>query len=458
MRSASAQNFWEKAVRAFAWRVNFAVWLERAAPGFFGLGVTAGFAAYALRRMRVEDPLMGRGWWVGVGIGFLAVGIAGWWRGRERFFRVVDARGWLEYQLGLNSRLSAAAAGVADWPPIQSVPATVSWRSSGIFAGLAVSIGLVLAGWWLPVPGVAPVDYARAVEKSPALAQAEAWLEQLAEQAVARPADVAQLSEQAHGLGEHTPEERYSHSGLEAADTLRTQTAEAIRGLGANLETAAAALEPFERAVGTRSEAEQGAVVARLGEALRGLQEGPLAAGEALQAKLGEAAAAAGKRSLSPEQAAQLKQQLARAGRAATGVLGAEGQGASVATADPDAPVRFGPGGQGAGVGAGPGSGEGDGLGSGGVQRGPGHAPLWFRDEASTALPGKNEAVGGDDFGRAALGELLAMERGEHEFSPKQAGAPSAAGAVAAPAQGGDVVWVERLTPGERAALKDFFK
>ncbi|MCX6937259.1 MAG: hypothetical protein NTU80_05080 [Verrucomicrobia bacterium] len=434
--------------------MNFAVWLERAAPGFFWLGVTAGFAAYALRRMRVEADGSAPGWWLGVGLGVLAVGLGGWWRGRGRFFRVVDARGWLEYRLGLHSRLSAAAAGVADWPPVQAVPTTVSWRAPGTFAWLGAAGGLALAGWLMPVPGAAGLEYARAVEKSPALAEAEAWLEQLAEQAVARPEDVAKMSEQANGLGERTPEERYSHSGLEAADTLRTQTAEAIRGLGANLEAAAAALEPFERAGGTRNDAEQGAVVARLGEALRGLQEGPLAAGEALQAKLGEAAAAAGKRSLSPEQAAQLKQQLARAGRAATGVLGAQGQGASVATADPDAPVRFGPGGKGAGAG----SGEGDEVGSGGVQRGPGHAPLWFRDEASTASPGKNEAVGGDDFGRAALGELLAMERGEHEFSPRQTGAPSAAGAVAAPAQGGDVVWVERLTPGERAALKDFFK
>ncbi len=454
MRSASAQFFWEKAIRAFAWRVNFAVWLERAAPAFFGLGVGAGFAAYMLRRLRIDSDGVAAGWWLGLGLGLLGVGFLGWWRARGQFFRFEDARGWLEFRLGLDSRLSAAAAGVSEWPERQVVPATVVWRSPATVAWLGAAGVLVLAGCWLPVPGPSPFAYARATEKAPALSQAEEWLEQLAEQAVARPEDVAQLSEQAQGLGERTPEERYSHSGLEAADTLRSQTAEAIRGLGANLQEAAAALEPLERAGGTRSEAEQAAVVARLGEALRGLQEGPLAAREELQAKLGAAAAAAGKRSLSPEQATQLKQQLARAGKAATGVLGAEGQGASVATADPNAPVRFGPGGQGSG----PGSGEGEGPGSGGVGRGPGHAPLWFRDEASSALPGKNEAVGGDDYSRAALGELLAMERGEHEFTPQQTVAPTAAGAVAAPALGGDVVWVERLTPSERAALKDFSK
>jgi hypothetical protein len=33
-----------------------------------------------------------------------------------------------------------------------------------------------------------------------------------------------------------------------------------------------------------------------------------------------------------------------------------------------------------------------------------------------------------------------------------------AAGAVAEPGKGGEVVWVDRLTPKERAALKEFFK
>jgi hypothetical protein len=466
-----AQRHWEKAVRALAWRVNIAAWLERAAPGFFGLGTAAGFTAYVLRRMRLGatdeggEALSGGvsvwAWWgLGLVAGVLVLGAWAWRRARGHFFKTSDACALLEHHAGLNSSLSAAAAGVTRWPAPRAVPAAVRWQARGPAAWLAGAVALGLAGLLAPVPARERPDYVRVAEKPPALAEAEAWLEQLAEREVARPEDVEKLAEQARGLGERTPEERYSHSALEAADTLRAQTAQAIRGLGANLEEAAAALAALERPAEQLSDEELGEVAARLGEALRGLQDGPLAAREELMSKLGAAANAAGRRSLSPEQAKELRQQLAKAGRAATGVVGAQGQGAGVATADPDRPVKLGSGKCSGGTcsGACGGECEGEGMGSGAVARGPGHAPLMFNEEMSDAGAGRTETVSAEDLSRAALGELLGMERGEHEFDPKQSAGPTAAGAVSAPAEGGEVVWVGRYTPQERAALKEFFK
>ncbi len=400
-------------------------------------------------------------WWSVLAVALIAAGVWGWWRARREFFSETDARALLEDRLGLDSALSAAKAGVAAWPAVLPLPGILRWRAPLTAAWVLGAAALVVAGALLPVPAVSPFDSGRANGKPPALAQTEEWLEQLAEQEVARPEDVEKLAEQARGLGERTPEERYSHSTLEAADTLRTQTAQAIRGLGANLEDAAAALAPLERPAGGLSDEELGAVAARLGEALRGLQEGALSPREDLMRQLGEAANAAGRRSLSPEQAAALKQQLAKSGRAATGVLGAAGQGAPIATADPNSPVKPGDGscnGSCAGSQSGGPCDGSCGTGSGGIARGPGHAPLMFRDAASEAGAGNSETVSADDMSRVALGELLGMERGEHEFDPKTASGPMAAGAVAEPGKGGEVVWVDRLTPKERAALKEFFK
>jgi hypothetical protein len=459
MRSDSAQRHWETAVRALARRVNFATWFDRAAPGLFGVGVASGFAAYALRRARIDSPGAWTGWGVGVAASVLAVAGWAWWKARRDFFDEADARTLLEHRHNLDSALSAAAAGVGAWPTPRAIPATLRWRAPVAWGWLLGAVTLFVGGAFLPVPARSPFDVVRGREKPPALAQTEEWLEQLAEQQVAQPEDVEKMAEQARGLGERTPEERYSHSALEAADTLRSQTAEAIRGLGADLEEAAAALESLEQDASRMSDQELGAVAARLGEALRGLRDGPIGAREEMLKQLGAAANAAGRRSLSPEQAAQLRQQLAKAGRAATGVLGAQGSGARVAEADPNRRVR-------------PGKCNGtcqtsqdgepcDGScehGRGGVQRGPGHAPLMFSEAASDAGAGRTETASSDDLSRAALGELLGMERGEHELDPSKNAGPSAAGAVAAPAQGGDVVWVDRLTPKERAALKEFFK
>jgi hypothetical protein len=461
MRGDPRQLHWERAARSLAWRVNFSGWLDQASLGFFWVGLAAGFSAYGLRRSGGEiEAWLAFG--AGLTIALIAVGLWSRWRARTRFFRLSDARTLLEHQLGLDSALSAAAAGVAFWPTTRATPATLRWRAPATLGWLLGAVALVLAGALLPLPARLPFDFNRAAVKPPALAQTEEWLEKLATEEVARQEDVENLVEQARGLGERTPEERYSHSALEAADTLRAQTAQAIRGLSANLDEAAAALAPLERAAGRLSDEELGMVSARLGEALRALQEGPLGAREQMAQQLSAAAQAAGRRSLSPEQAAQLRQQLARSGRAATGVLGAFGQGASVATADPSRPVRFGSGkcsGKCAGAMAG---GACDGTcaqeGNGSVSRGPGHAPLMFRDQASIAGDGRTETVNSADMSRAALGELLAMERGEHEFDPRAAVGPQAGGAIAGPAQGGEVVWVDRLTPQERVALKDFFK
>ncbi len=463
MPSDPAQVFWENNLRSLRARINFAAWLERAAAAFFVVGSVAGFSAYALRRLHAgpagDANAPWRWWWVALGLGLVAGSLWAWWRARRGFFRGDDARAWLEHRLGLDSTLSAAAAGISRWPAPQPLPRTLRWSSPAVLGWLGGALALSLAGALLPVPAPSPFDYRRGTEKPPALAQAEEWLEQLAEQEVARPEDVEKLAEQARGLGERTPEERYSHSALEAADTLRAQTAQAIRGLGANLEDAASALAPLERPADQLSDEEMGAVAARLGQALRALEDGTLGARDELAKQLSAAANAAGRRSLSPEQARQLREQLSRAGRAATGVVGAQGQGAQVASADPNSRVRLG---QCQGTCSGSqngGSCDGScGFGSGGVNRGPGHAPLYFRDEASDAGAGTTETVSTDDLSRAALGELLGMERGEHEFDPQTAVGPAAAGAVAAPAQGGEVVWVDHLTPAERAALKEFFK
>jgi len=460
MRSDPAQRHWQKAIRTLRRRVNFAAWLDQAAPAFFFAAVAIGFAAYLLRRTRHDAASELRIVWLAGAVGALVAAAAwGWWRARRRFFGEADARTLLEHRHRLDSALSAAASGIAAWPAPRALPGTLRWHAPAAWAWIVGAMALVAGGAFLPVPAPSAFDSRRGAEKPPALAQTEEWLAQLSEQQLADPEDLEKLAEQARGLGEKSPEERYSHSALEAADTLRSQTAQAISGLGADLEEAADALEPLEQRAGELSEQELGAVAARLGEALRGLREGPLGAREELMKQLAAAANAAGRRGLTPEQAARLREQLAKTGRAATGVVGAQAAGAKVAAGDPDRPVREGTCDGSCGADGNGGSCDGScGQGRGGVNRGPGHAPLMFSEQASDAGEGRAETASSDDLSRAALGELLAMERGEHELDPAKSVAPGKAGAVAAPAQGGEVVWVDHLTPKERAALKEFFK
>jgi hypothetical protein len=171
----------------------------------------------------------------------------------------------------------------------------------------------------------------------------------------------------------------------------------------------------------------------RLAAALSGLRDGALPANKDLLANLpmGEGQLAA----LTPEQRAQLARQLANAAGAARGVAGAAGVGVKIAK----------PGSDGEGAGGGPG-GDGD------------SAPLMLAKDASDAGDGTAQGLTLGSLKHFSLGDKLGTTMTTHDVDPNTAAGPTSAGAVAAPAQGGDAVWVDRLTPAERAALKKFFK
>jgi len=139
---------------------------------------------------------------------------------------------------------------------------------------------------------------------------------------------------------------------------------------------------------------------------------------------------------LTAEQRAQLAQQLAELGRAVGGVGGAAGAGARVAQPDPN----------------------GRGYAAGGPGGGGDTAPLTFAKDQSDAGDGIAQGLTGAQLKRVSLGDKLGTSASAHVVDPSKAAGPMSAGAVAAPAQGGEAVWVNRLTPAERAALKNFFK
>jgi hypothetical protein len=153
-------------------------------------------------------------------------------------------------------------------------------------------------------------------------------------------------------------------------------------------------------------------------------------------------ASAADLKNLTAAQRAQLAQQLANAAAGLAGIGGAAGAGARVAQPDPNA--KYGP--------------SGEGFGPGGPGGGGGTGPLTLNSQPSDAGDGKAEALSGDALKRFSLGDKLGTSNSAHEVDRTKSEGPTAAGSIATPASGGEAVWVNRLTPAERSALKNFFK
>jgi len=454
MPSATApRQFWDNTSARLARRVNLAGWLDRFSPAVFAAGSAAAVALYALRR--ADGP-----WWWGALALTLAVTVAAvvaWRRARSGFFTPTDARVLLEYQLGLDAGLSAAADGVAPWPTPAPHAWVLRWHAPETLAWLAGALALVTASLWLPVP--AGADFGgQPVEPPPALAATEALLREAAKLATVDPVAIQNFTQRAQELAQKSPSAQYSHSSLEAADALQAQTAAALQELAHNFDQAAAALAPMAEPGTALSDTQRGALAENLASALRGLREGGLSANQSLLQQLATTSSAAGLGQLSAAQAAQLASQMGAAGQGVHGVLGAAGAGAMVAGAGTGT-------GQGSGQGQGNGPGQsgrhglnpGNGFGSGGPGGGGGTGPLTFGEKPSQAGDGTAQGLNGTDLSRAALGDRLETTSGTHEVDPTKAVGPISAGAVAAPAGGGEAVWIDRLTPAERAALKNFF-
>ena len=420
---ASTRRFWENRASTLAWRINLAAWLARVAPAVFFVASAFAVAVYALRR--AEVPLLAT--WLSLAVALVLAAIACWWRARRGFFQVGDARVLLESHLRLDTRLTAADLGLVTWPEApESVPPVVRWRLRVPAGWLLAAAVLVVTAAWAPVPRETVVS--RPTGAPPALLQTQEMLAALKEMNVADPHAVEQLEERAQELARRPIDEQYSHSALEAADALRGQTIVSAAGLARDFDSAANALRA------ANNEPDMAGPAGLLSAALQGLRDGALSANKELLSKL--PASAADLKNLTPQQRRQLAQQLANAARGLNGISGAAGANAAVAQAGADGVV----------------------AGTGGTGLGGESTPLMLGADASDVGDGTAQGLSAADLKRLALGDKLGTTTGAHEVDPTKAAGPSAGGAIAAPASGGEAVWVNRLTPTERAALKNFFK
>lgn len=430
MPDGNPRRYWERRAATLAWRINLGAWLARAAPALFATATPLAVLIFALRRHRNDSfPVT-----LVSAIILLGAAIYAAWRARSAYYDRVEARVLLESSLRLDSRLTAASVGLVPWPAVPAGRVSlVRWRLGASSAWLLAAVGLLGFALYGPVPMDAAAT--RFGGPPPSLLQTNEMLAALQDLKTADPAALEKLAERASELARRPADSQYSHSALEAADALRDQTAAAAAALGRGLESAAAALQAAGNEIDMKSAA------GNLAAALQGLRDGNLTPNKELLGNLpANASQLAG---LSAEQRAQLARQLAQAGAQTRGVGGAAGAGASVAR----------PGGKGVGQGPGPG-----GTGDGGQGGGGGSPPLTLAQQESDAGEGKSESLTLGDLSRVSLGDKLGTTAGAHDVDPAKAAGVSSAGAIAVPAQGGDAVWVNRLTPAERAALKNFFK
>ncbi len=444
MDQAALERQWNRLAVALANRLNFGWWLERfnqiLAIGLLLFAV----ALLALRTWRAgwisaERVVFGLGGW------FVVVAVVAFFLGRRRFVDPGKVLVRLDEKLRLHNRLVSAAAKVGPWPDLPPDPLGVAgfrWSLSRVWLPGLSTLLLVAAGWWVPIPD--SFDAKSEVVGPSAWREMEEWIATLKAEDLIDGEKIEELADRIEELREQPEEKWFSHSSLEATDSLHQSLGLEIRDLAEEMTTLDRHLSALQEFSSPMSEAAKNRAREEIQEALEALEGAGLPLNEALRKQLSEVdPSRLGKETLakvSQEQLESLQLQLQKS----SGALGAmEGL--------PEM-------GEGTDMGMGSGkSQEGEIPGAGGIGRGEADAPLFFGDQAHDLGSENLERISNGDFSKAAVGEVLGLGETKREIDVMSPG-PSEGGAIGSAGKGGEAVSREMLLPDEQAVLKRYFK
>jgi hypothetical protein len=409
------------------WRINVGWFLESLQPAFFVAAIALTVLILIGRREGWQERALAI---AALTITLIAISTS-IVLVKRRFIDATSARAELEARLGLNSRLSAAAAGVCPWPARQEWRGGLwKWQWRRLWLLPVVSSALVIAAFNIPLPGVQQRSSVPVV-KPPALAAVEEWIEELQQNQSIDQKSLEPLQEQVEQLAAQEPAEWYSHASLEAADHLQSQIGDGMQALSQNA-AAVKGLLGIERSL---SETETKRWKEQMETALDAMDGNTPALNRALAQQLRELDAS-NLRSLTPEQIGQLQKAMNELRKGANRHPG-EGNGEGDGDRE---------------------DGEGE-TGQGGVDRGPGHPPLSLGANETDLKTDKSDPLQSADFSRASLGDLAGTSDGQHQVDKAAEYRAAQGGAAASPGAGPDAVWIQQsLPPEERQRLRQFYQ
>ena len=435
----SNRDRWHAKAKQVARTVNFGWWLETlSAPLLVGAVIGAVALLVVRREFSQVQP-----WMLAAAIGgtLLVLGAVCWAWAARKFEKPEQSLVRIEAAMRLRNSLSAARAGVAPWPtPTEKIDAGLAWQWPRLLVPPLGALVLLAAGLFIPIAarGLHP---AGAPEQPQAWKQLDTELDKLTKEEVVDEKYLEETRKKLEELKAQEEEQWFSHSSLEATDSLkkshRAETARVERELG----RAEKALESLEKNAGAKNQAEKSRLMEEFDQALQGLQNGAMKPNPKLleqmkQLDLKDMA------NLTPEQIEQLRENLKKN---ADAMKNGQGKGEGEDWSDELL------------AGDGEGDNPGDGPGEGGVDRGPGHDPGVLGAEKDRVETGKLTGLESKDLSRATPGDLLELQDGEHDVdhSPSDI---SAGGNTEATGKGGDRVWRDSLDPAEQRTLKRFFE
>jgi len=438
---------WLKGARSVARRINIGWWLDRLTPILIIVTLLSATVIICLRTFWTEQSGNPSWLWSGAGFMILLAAIAAFIIAKKRFIGEKEGLVRIEDQLRLNNALSSADRGVGHWPEFEKSKlqgSGLNWNWPILLVPFLFTIIIISGAIWMPILEVNAAAKLPPSEPS-AWAQMEDWIDSLEEEELIEESGIEEVREKIEELRAQPEDEWFSHSSMEATDTLRDSLGRDIRNIAAEMGTLERDLNALQNHASQLSEASKEMLLKEYDEAMKNMALNSLGLNKELlkqlqgidpkqlsQMQMGQ---------MSKEQMDQLRKQM---GKSCDKLGSMDGLPKLGENEDFDQWL--------AGMCNKPGTMPG----RGGINRGRGDAPLFFGDE-SDLKTNNIETIKNGDLTNATPGDLLAVGETTHEIEEVNTG-PQKGGEVSSKGKGGEAVWRESLMPNEKALLKRYFK
>lgn len=433
--------FWLRQAAYVQHKVNVAWWLQSFLPVFCALSFVIACLVVVQRHTLDQNRYV----WTAYGVTTVICALTCLLWVKKRFFTRAEVLVQLDTVMQLHNRLSSAFAGVGAWPPAAAVHDGLRWRWEPIICPVLLSAAVLAIAFWIPVRGT-PTIIPRPTHKPLAWAEMTATLERLQQSDLIQEKTIERLRAQLLQLQNQAPQRWYMQSTLEATDALRQQMAHALDQLTQDLRQMAGVVSELVTRPPHAGTAALQDLREQFGRALDGLAFGQMPLHDQHLKPLRRIDPDSLK-GLSRDQLAQLKAQLRnglatlreipRRGAPGDAVEARDGHfGAAVPPPSPGA----------------------NGPGQGGINRGPGTAPLALSPRPGFGGLQRLEVLRGADTPDPDAPHHTTYHTKQPDVDRSQMHTITPGGTARVQGGGSAAVWKQTFTPTEREVLQRVFK
>jgi hypothetical protein len=427
------ETFWLRQIKLNKIKLNASIWLSNFLIHFFTISILLSLVIFICKRYGID--LLNQ--YILISISLFVPLLSSLIFSQKKFFNDEETCHWLDEKLCLFNQLGCAYKGISQWPqPMKQEKQLTRWHWKKILIPSTSATLFILLTIWMPVHKVAQAEIF--VKEAPLNWQeAKDWLDALEESEIIEEEDLEEANEQLNKLFKSPSEEWFNHESLEAGDTLHNQLENTLKEMLNNLNDAQFSLDQLASHPNNMNELENEALAQEFKEALENLGKGMLPINNDLLKEM-QNVDLKNLKKLDPKKLEELKKRLKECQGACKECVG-EGMNEEMMM---QMQVQL----------------QAMKAGRGGINRGPGEAPMWLEDNPAHSLSKRHEKVNNENLENLSIGENIGQSTGEHDIDKNSYKEKMKSGSSKNKGKGGETVWRDNFLPAEKKILEKYFR